>query len=1129
MRTSSQLTKVEQCEFHPRANITQSSDSITRGTAQKNVLMRMLRGEPIDDISGEIDSILTGRRCMWENEEQRAGNLTLYEARIRRFYDYESTVNGPHIVFPEQIPTVVSNQSSDIHERSTVDFFGEPVEAKPDYFVIDDEHNRVIVKKIKTGRFHNEKEDTESYESYALGLLGKKLFPDKTIDVEIDHLGDPDPKSERMAINAPYMQYRKYSYLNFDETAMNYFNDKYETESADPTGCTPTDCAGCNMNSICHFEEPPISLDVVQSVRPISEIRLTHAQQQVINYEEGVARINAGAGAGKTLVVAMRIVELLKKGYEPEDICLLTFTNAGAGEMTARVVQYCAGNGIIVDPEKLTSTTFNAFCYQLVKDHYDELGFSMPPRVLPEETRSGVINRILDQYPRIEEWNYATTSAQKNIYYRQDTKIALPAAKNLFAEIKKEHYTREDNPYENEYSAVSLDLIFQMYNEFNRVLMRRNFVEFDDQIDQVFKLLDIHPSLFDELGYKHIIVDEFQDTDLPQIKLLNAINDTAAFKSFMAVGDDSQAIFSFRHTSPEYMINFEQYFGRYDDFNLVENHRSAEDIIAVANKINALNENRVEKDLIATKPAGIGPDIKGFYSQKSEYEWVAQKIKEDIESGKSTSDIAFLASTKNELTKMASILTEMGIPSILMNPIPYITNSRVAAVTTLFEAFTEGTNRGLLDYQNVLNHGALKGATSAEMEAVAMEFENEIRSQERTAARFVEYCKALDPDSQDECFQSFIEKFEGCEDLDEMAEFFRDFKMYGQDSCFKREGKYEGVCLTTVHSAKGLEWDITYLTLSKFDNERFHKGSRSLTPKQLAEKEETNRKWFVGTTRAREKLVMTGEFVTSVSKNDMHLNEYVQRGYDLLGKPYDYTAGEYWEVRQREKEADKASARNRMPSLESIRKATKEEIEHLEAGTGHANVSEAMSHDVLSVYRSQTRTNRNVFSPTEKVRTRNVAKTVSNKKAYADFCKAGSETAHILQPTENGYISNVFGREVTVQPTFLIRDGQDVTIRQLRSERNPLGDAKTSLDIAALAMVAERAFPGATVNVVIDELGPFGKNEAQALKTTSIVWNDTAKHHYEDVVNGRYQPESQNENPTGFEAISQDNTEIEFE
>jgi len=936
MRTSSQLTKVEQCEFHPRANITQSSDHITRALAQKNVLLRMLREEPIEDIQGEIDNLLISKKCTFENNVQKRQNLFIYKNRINRYLDFERcrmSQEGVQLIFPDNMD-------------KTVDFFGEIIKAQPDYFVRENGITRVV--KIKTSRVpKNKSEDIQKYESYALGLLGKKLFPNDRIIVEFNHLGDIDGKTERMAMTKPYEDVNKTQELLFDEAAEQYFQQKHSQELELGSGCGPDDCAGCSMNNICHFEEPPISIDVMKEVKPISEIRLTNAQQRVIDYEQGVARINAGAGAGKTLVVAMRIVELLKKGYQPEDICLLTFTNAGAEEMTARVVQYCSGYGIEVDPGKLTSTTFNAFCQNILNVHYEELGYSAPPRVLPEESRSGIINRILDQYPRIEEWNYSNSSAGK---YNAWAKTALNAAKYLFAEIKKEGYTRENNPYEHQYSPVSLDLIFQMYNEFEFTLKMRNMVEYDDQLIKVFELLKVHPTLFEEIGYKHIIVDEFQDTDLPQIRLLNQIMDTTSFKSFMAVGDDSQSIFAFRHTSPEYMIHFDEYFGRFDDFNLVENHRSAGDIIDFANKVNALNENRVEKDLIATKADGIGPQINGFYSQKSEYEWVAKQIIEDIENGKNPSDIAFLASDRTELTKMASILTEAGVPSILMNPVPYNQNSRVAALTTFYESFFEGSTRGLLDYKNVLMHGALKGANAQEMEALAEEFSEEIHNGDITLNRFLEYARALDEEKLDECYQSFMEKVEACQNTMELSEFFRDFKLYGNDSRFKREGKYEGVCLTTVHSAKGLEWDVTYLSLSKFDNEKYHTLANRF--RTNSSKEETNRKWFVGATRAREKLVMTGEYVVKFTQRDLVLNDYVKQAYDLLGKAYGYASGMYWETKEREKQESLENSISKLaPNLNKIRAKLEEKIQT------DPN-AKPKGHDVRDVYRVHHKDNK---------------------------------------------------------------------------------------------------------------------------------------------------------------------------
>lgn len=933
MRTSSQLTNAEQCEKHPRANITQTTDYITRAVAQKDVIMRMLRGEPITDIRGEIDSILISRNCLWENREQRSANLSLYESRIIRFVDYvKRTTEGfqnTYLEFPDDYDT-------------TVDFFGEVIEAKPDFFKVDE--NRVTVVKLKTSRFTKESDDIQNNEAYALGLVGEKLFPGREVVVQFAHLGDKDNKTERLVIRRPYEAEQKTSELLFDDNAKAYFAQKHEQEQNGEHTCSPEECAGCSMYNVCHFEEAPISVDIMKEVKPISEIRLTNAQRQVIEYEEGVARINAGAGAGKTLVVAMRIVELLKKGYEPEDICLLTFTNAGADEMTARVVQYCAGNGILVDPARLTSTTFNAFCQNLITAHFDELGYTAPPRVLPDETRSGIVNRILDQFPHIPEWNYTTASGGQ---YAKYAKTALNTAKRLFAEIKKEGLTRENNPYLDKYDPVSLDLIFQMYDEYDRTLHIRNLVEYDDQILQVFKLLEVHPTLFDEIGYRHIIVDEFQDTDLPQIKLLNKINDTASFKSFMAVGDDSQSIFAFRHTSPEYMINFGDYFGRFDDFALVENHRSAGDIIDFANKVNALNENRVEKDLIATKPDGMGPVISGFYSQESEYKWVANEIKKQIENGRIPSDIAFLASDRNELTKMASILTSMGIPSILMNPIPFAQNSRVAALCTFYDSFAEGSTRGLIDYQNAISHGGLKNASAVELERISEEFASELRSGDRSLSRFVEYAKALDLEEVDECYQSFLEKVSFCQTSEELAEFFRDFKLYGADSMFKREGKYEGVCLTTVHSAKGLEWDVTYLSLSHFDKEANHRSVQKFI--QSGERDEVNRKWFVGATRARQELIMTGQYVLKFTQKECILNDYVRQAYDMLEKPYGYTSGAYWATQEQERREAMERAVGAL-ELHTMRTGTKLDIKP----TAQSAAIQQSGRNLVSMYSGRT-------------------------------------------------------------------------------------------------------------------------------------------------------------------------------
>ena len=909
MKTSNQFTKTNLCE-HASFEVSESSQAKIRAGVQRNIVLRILRGMQIDDIKSEINSILAMKNYRWENNEQKASNIALYTARIEKFtkWELDRMAHAKQVIFPNELTD----------DGLTVDFWGENVKVLADYFIVN--KDTVHVCRVKPGRA-NEGKDRDNYETYMLGLLGRKLFPDKEVIVDNLHLAESHAMDDMNGYTASYDSKRYRKIISF--VANEKFFDFYEKKHEKKETCSPEDCLSCAMNNVCHYEEPPISLDIEKEVKPISEIRLTNEQRQVIDFEEGVARVNAGAGAGKTLVVAMRIVELLKKGYAPEDICLLTFTKAGAEEMTARVLNYCASEGLIFDPDKLKSTTFNSFCMDLIKEHYEELGYTRPMGVIPDEVRSGIINRILDTFPHVSTWNYSAISSNRLSRFGNG---AMIKAQELFSLIKKESLTI-DNYTDNcsqpsifaDYNRNDIETIFQMYDEYNAQLKRRNLVEFDDQLQNVFKLLEVHPTLFEEIGYKHILVDEFQDTDLPQIKLLNKMMEQRHIKSFMAVGDDSQSIFAFRHTSPEYMINFGRYFGRFQDFALMKNHRSNKATIDVANLINELNTQRVDKDLIATKPEGKKPIIKGFYSQDEEYTYIAKQIKKRIKDGQVPSDIAFLGSNKNELTQMASILTEMGIPSVLMNPIPFVKNSRVAALCTFYDSYVENTTRGYMDYKNAFMHGALKDADKAVFDRVINEFQMEVQNSPKTVQNFVKFAKALDETEADECFQAFLEKIEYCETMEDLDEFFNDFKMYGQESAHKREGKYEGVCLTTIHSAKGLEWDTTFLSLSNLDRLNYHTNVINFVNN---ERDEVNRKWFVGATRAREELIMTGEYVLEspeqskrTSSKGLTLNAYVEKAYELLNVPFDYKPGKYWETIVKEQEKKKKQNQNKLAAF----------------------------------------------------------------------------------------------------------------------------------------------------------------------------------------------------------------------
>lgn len=153
-----------------------------------------------------------------------------------------------------------------------------------------------------------------------------------------------------------------------------------------------------------------------------------------------------------------------------------------------------------------------------------------------------------------------------------------------------------------------------MDGEYDDCLHKSNLIEYADQELLIFELLKKNPFYFEDYGFEHIIVDEFQDTSQLQFEILkNIINSSLEFKSFLVVGDDSQSIFGFRGSDPRFIIEFEKKLGEdVQDFYLLENHRSTENIINFANKINSLNQNRVVKDLIPTREKGEPVVVEAF-------------------------------------------------------------------------------------------------------------------------------------------------------------------------------------------------------------------------------------------------------------------------------------------------------------------------------------------------------------------------------------------------------------------------------------------------------------------------------------------------------------------------------------
>lgn len=975
MRKSGSLTRSNTCANHIELDVREKSDSLMRAYAQKNVLKRLcLTDEQIPDIKGELRSLMLSRGYKWENFEQMKTNLEIMELQITQLTSYfkERYLPLTQRQIDRGYSVTLYTVDDYLPENRVVDFFGEPIEAMPDFVRVTRNAEGAVTKvcagKLTSSRFESASADKRNLEVYALGEFMRSNYPDTTnLYVDILHLrgkNDPEP-------GGTYDSYRnnKMTQIHIDERTDAYYTQVVTEDREDPHVCSGSECAGCFMNNICHYEEAPIASDIEKIVRPVTDLRLTEDQEKVIDFKEGIARVNAGAGAGKTLTVSLRLKALMEAGVEPSKVALLTFTIAGASEMLERAKFYSSDLDVDVDVGNISSSTFNSFCMDIILEHYEDLGYTQPPNVISEEMKASFINEILGQHPKVLSWGKAYrafTDISAFIPFGKQ-KSAINEAKACIEQIKKNKWTREDNGFYN-WSLEDVFAIFSIYDAYERKLKESNLIEFDDQMTLVLELANHDPNLFNTIaktpitregfvegdagvllneedyersGYEYIIVDEFQDTNLPQIQILQKMCQASNFKGLMVVGDDSQAIYGFRDTTPEFIINFARYFGSEEnpvhDFTLVENHRSTKAILDFANKINARTISHVNKDLKATREYGKKPLVKGFYSHDDEYAFIVNSIKEDLENGKKPSDIAFLARDKAEIKQIASLLTqtsyeaivfdengeplrddngefirrhEDGIPSVICNRVPYNKNSRVAALCTFYESWENKTTQGYLDYANVRVHGALKGLSAEELLEIKSSVENTVESVPHTFDGFMELAQRMDSDGKDGCFQAFLKKIDIAICIDPsrdkataLKNFFRDFRLYGADEDYKREGNYEGVCLTTAHSSKGLEWDKTYVTVTKYDKLKNHQG-QAYTQSYIgsSDHDEDLRLMFVASTRARKELVITGEYLLPEGKkfNERAVkNKMLMNCFEDSNTPYTYSTRDYFEYKAR--------------------------------------------------------------------------------------------------------------------------------------------------------------------------------------------------------------------------------------
>lgn len=712
--------------------------------------------------------------------------------------------------------------------------------------------------------------------------------------------------------------------------------------------CTQEQCKECAYDTVCHYTHAPKMLPETPKEIDLAAVQLSKEQDEVRRFDTGYAVANAGPGSGKTLILCLNVCELLLSGVKPEEILVIMFSRSAANVFTERIQALYDDVGTGEDISGMKVVTFNELGDEIVIDEYKHLGFARIPRVIQPVNRSGIIEKILNSHDLVPDLDYRNFAINK-----PNCKGPLAVAAGAFQAIKENNWTEfNKNEISRKVEArfcspEAAEELAKMYVDYDDYLKERGLLEYADQEILLLKLLEEDPYYLDRFGFSHIRVDEAQDCSPRQYKILKYLTQSPSFTSIMLVGDDSQSVYRFRGADPKAFMNFEQIMGlpqgTVKQFYMMDNFRSTPNVLDFANKIIENNRTRVKKTVIANKPDGADVVTKGFYSIDDEYKYIADGIKAHLDAGVKPEEIAFIAYKKPELVKMAGILAEMDIETVLLNPENLKENSRVQAGLALAKCIKDsGDTEDVLTCLNAIYDGDLFAMSDEAISAAIKErrkLYDDIAAMPQDQQKDAFFAELELFDEDDEVYQGFIDTLKSQPSLELAYEYCRDFDAYGEQEAVRREANYPGVALTTAHSSKGMEWQVVYNSLSGYDEKKLYKKDPSdadVTDDEIKKgdlrncdnAEERRRLLFVSATRAKDELYVTGQFIAYGGSKTPHYNIFLEEAFAAAGEKWDTEEmkrrkkeidAKYREDRKKRKEEEKAKIAER--AKEALRRA----------------------------------------------------------------------------------------------------------------------------------------------------------------------------------------------------------------
>ena len=363
---------------------------------------------------------------------------------------------------------------------------------------------------------------------------------------------------------------------------------------------------------------------------------LNNEQLEAIKCINGPLLVLAGAGSGKTRVLTTRIAYLIEQGIDPFNILAITFTNKAAKEMKERVTNLLNGyNDVHI-------STFHSFGLFLIRNHYNLLGFNRNFTILDSDDTLTLVKKILKEMGL------------------DSTEYNPKAIRNKISGAKNELVLPED--YEK-YSVNDFeDVVCKVYRKYQDCLKNNNSVDFDDLLVLPIKLFTTYPDILKmyQERFKYILVDEYQDTNRVQYILVNLLG--AKYKNVCVVGDNDQAIYSWRGSDYRNILNFEKDYPELKVVMLEKNYRSTGNILKAAN--NVIKNNTIRKDKKLWTDSEFGSKIRYHRAndEKDEAYYVVNEIKNLLLDGVESKNIAVLYRTNAQSRNVEEVLLRENIP-----------------------------------------------------------------------------------------------------------------------------------------------------------------------------------------------------------------------------------------------------------------------------------------------------------------------------------------------------------------------------------------------------------------------------------------------------------------------------------